>query len=265
MDSPYFLVWTKFSLLVMYHICDSHSSIANWQMMYYDCSVISFPQPQSLYLYIVHFCRFWTWCLHMVSCFCSTSHTKTAILWILEGYRVQGVRLGQQRQGILTNNNKPKTRHCNGGGKESRCKQGGVRGKCARGLWLQRWCWEWSTGRILKLNIHISYSQQAALRVWCSKRDAAATKKTTIGDRRYCLFTTLVNSASTAPPIGQPPKGAKFCHTLNLLLVGCWRRHALSLLYFNSSAVVGWQATMKTAMLWLLKSLANGNDNDKYW
>jgi hypothetical protein len=51
---------------------------------------------------------------------------------------------------------------------------------------------------------------------------------------------TLVNSASMALLIGLPPKGAKFCHTLNILLVGHQRRPALSRLYFNSSVVVGW-------------------------
>ncbi len=48
---------------------------------------------------------------------------------------------------------------------------------------------------------------------------AAATKKTTIGntdDRQ--LRRTLVNIASTAPTIGLPLKGAKLCHTLNILL-----------------------------------------------
>jgi hypothetical protein len=55
----------------------------------------------------------------------------------------------------------------------------------------------------------------------------------------------LVNSALMAPPIGLglPPKMAKFCHTSNIMLVGTQRRHALSLLYFNSSAAgrsVGW-------------------------
>jgi hypothetical protein len=46
---------------------------------------------------------------------------------------------------------------------------------------------------------------------------AAAMKKTTIGNTDDCRLTTLVNSASTAPPIGLPPKGAKFCHTYNRL------------------------------------------------
>ena len=66
-----------------------------------------------------------------------------------------------------------------------------------------------------------------------------ATKKTTIDDTDNCQLTTLVNSASTTPPIGLPPKGAKFCHTSNILLVGCWCRHTLSWHYFTSSVVVG--------------------------
>jgi hypothetical protein len=72
---------------------------------------------------------------------------------------------------------------------------------------------------------------------------AAATKKT-IGNRQYSQITTLVNSASTALPIGLPPKGAKFCQTSNILLVRRRCRCALLWLYFNSSAaghlVAGW-------------------------
>jgi hypothetical protein len=49
----------------------------------------------------------------------------------------------------------------------------------------------------------------------------AAKKKTTISDTDDCQLPTLVNSASAAPPIGLAPKGAKFCHTPNRLLVGC--------------------------------------------
>ncbi len=48
---------------------------------------------------------------------------------------------------------------------------------------------------------------------------------------------TLANSTSTMPPISQSPKGAKFCHTLNILLVGHWHCQALLQLYFNYSAV----------------------------
>jgi hypothetical protein len=39
---------------------------------------------------------------------------------------------------------------------------------------------------------------------------AAAIKKTTMSNCQYCEFTTLVNSASTALPIGLPPKEAEF-------------------------------------------------------
>jgi hypothetical protein len=49
---------------------------------------------------------------------------------------------------------------------------------------------------------------------------AAATKKTTISNTDNRRLKTLVNSASTTPPIGLPPKGAKFCHIYNRLLVG---------------------------------------------
>ncbi len=76
---------------------------------------------------------------------------------------------------------------------------------------------------------------------------AVARKKTTIGNTDDDRFTTLVNSTSTAPPIGLPPNGAKFCHTLNILLLRRQCRRALLWLYFNSSAVgqsvgrsVGW-------------------------
>jgi hypothetical protein len=68
---------------------------------------------------------------------------------------------------------------------------------------------------------------------------AMVMKKITIGNCQYCQFTTLVNSTSTVPLIVLPPNGAKFCHTLNILLVGRWRRRALSWLCFISSAVVG--------------------------
>jgi hypothetical protein len=63
---------------------------------------------------------------------------------------------------------------------------------------------------------------------------ATATKK--IGNTDNCRLTTLVNSASMAVLIGLLPKGAKFFHTSNKLLVGHQCRRALSWLYFNSSA-----------------------------
>jgi hypothetical protein len=47
-----------------------------------------------------------------------------------------------------------------------------------------------------------------------------ATKKATITNTDDFPLTTLVNSASTALPIGLPLKMAKFCHTSNRFLVG---------------------------------------------
>jgi hypothetical protein len=47
---------------------------------------------------------------------------------------------------------------------------------------------------------------------------------------------TSINSASTAPPMGLPPKGAEFCQAPNILLVGRRCCRAPSWLYFNSSA-----------------------------
>ncbi len=64
------------------------------------------------------------------------------------------------------------------------------------------------------------------------------TKRITIGNTDDRRLTTLVNSTSTVPPIDLPPKGDEFCHTSNILLVGCWCRCALWRLYFNSSVVV---------------------------
>jgi hypothetical protein len=49
---------------------------------------------------------------------------------------------------------------------------------------------------------------------------AAITKETTIINTDNCGLTTLVNSASTAPPISLLPKDAEFCHTSNILFVG---------------------------------------------
>jgi hypothetical protein len=57
-----------------------------------------------------------------------------------------------------------------------------------------------------------------------------------IGDNDDRRFTIIVNSASKAAQIGLPPKMAEFCHTSSRLLLGCQRRRALLLLYFNSSA-----------------------------
>ncbi len=61
-------------------------------------------------------------------------------------------------------------------------------------------------------------------------------QKNNIGNTDNHQFMTLVNSASTALPIGLAPKMAECCHTSNRLLVGRQSCHALSWLYFNSSA-----------------------------
>jgi hypothetical protein len=47
----------------------------------------------------------------------------------------------------------------------------------------------------------------------------------------------MVDSASMAPQIGLPPKGAKFCHTSDRFLVVRQCHCALFWLYFNSTAV----------------------------
>jgi hypothetical protein len=65
---------------------------------------------------------------------------------------------------------------------------------------------------------------------------AAATKTKPIGDDDDRRFTIIVNSASTAAPIGLPPKMAEFCHTSNRSLLVRQCRRALLQLYFNSSA-----------------------------
>jgi hypothetical protein len=122
---------------------------------------------------------------------------------------------------------------------------------------------------ILLLKVWYSHAESIIL----SAANSGGYKKTTIGDCQYHQFMTLINSASKLQPIGLPPMRAKFCHTLNTLLVERWPRRAWSWLNFSSSAagrLVGWQSTvvgrstMKTAMLWLLEGLANGNDDDKY-
>jgi hypothetical protein len=65
---------------------------------------------------------------------------------------------------------------------------------------------------------------------------AAATKTKPIGDGDNRQFTIIINSASTAAPIGLPPKMAEFCHASNRLLLVRQCRRALLRLYFNSSA-----------------------------
>ncbi len=68
----------------------------------------------------------------------------------------------------------------------------------------------------------------------------SATKTKPIGDYEDPQFTTIVNSALTAAPIGLLPKMSEFCHTSNRLLVGHQRRRALWRLYFYSSTVGRW-------------------------
>jgi hypothetical protein len=62
----------------------------------------------------------------------------------------------------------------------------------------------------------------------CYQQRGRGQKKTTIGDTDDCRLVALVNSASTAPPIGLPLKGAEVYHTSNRLLVGHQCRLALS-------------------------------------
>jgi hypothetical protein len=47
----------------------------------------------------------------------------------------------------------------------------------------------------------------------------AATKTKPIGHNDDRQFTIIIDSASTAAPIGLPPKMAEFCHTSNRLLL----------------------------------------------
>ncbi len=65
---------------------------------------------------------------------------------------------------------------------------------------------------------------------------AAATKTKPIGDDDDRRFMIIVNSASTAVPIGLPPKMTEFCHTSNRSLLVRQCRRALLRLYFSSSA-----------------------------
>jgi len=71
----------------------------------------------------------------------------------------------------------------------------------------------------------------------CKNTGNDNNKNKPIGNYDDCRFTIIVNSASTAAPIGLPLKMAEFCHTSNRLLLGHQRRRALLRLYFNSSAV----------------------------
>ncbi len=85
---------------------------------------------------------------------------------------------------------------------------------------------------------------------------AAATKTKPIDDDDDRQFTIIVNSASTAAPIGLPPKMAEFCHTSNRSLLVRQCRRALLRLYFNSSA------TGRSAVSgrWLVSRRSVGNN-----
>ncbi len=97
---------------------------------------------------------------------------------------------------------------------------------------------------IHKYRLHF-VSQVQITKIWV---DSASTmqpivnssgyKKTSISNHQYCQFMTLANSTSMAPSIGLPPKGAEFCHTLNILLVGHQQCRALLRLYLNYSVAV---------------------------
>jgi hypothetical protein len=82
-------------------------------------------------------------------------------------------------------------------------------------------------------------SQKNNIFSYSQRLTAVATKKHTIGDCQYHGLKTLVKSASTVPLNGLLPKGAKLCHTSNILLVGRQCHRALLWLYFNFS-LAGW-------------------------
>jgi hypothetical protein len=114
---------------------------------------------------------------------------------------------------------------------------------CSQQAVLRVWCSQ-ILSVLARRVLRASYSQRHSLRVCSSQHclvmllpNSGGNKKTTIGKVDNRRLMTLVNSASTAAPIGLPPKGAKFCHTSNRLLVGHQCRSALLQLYFNSSAV----------------------------
>jgi hypothetical protein len=65
-------------------------------------------------------------------------------------------------------------------------------------------------------------------------------------DRRFMI---IVNSASTAAPIGLPPKMAKFCHTSNRSLLGHQCRRALLQLILIPLLLVGGRSEIKAAGL----------------
>ncbi len=85
---------------------------------------------------------------------------KMTALQLLEGYRVQRVCQWRWWQGILTDNNQQKTRQHEGGGNRKEVQPGGSVEEVHKGI------------MVTKMAQRVSYSQRAALRVWCSKCDA---------------------------------------------------------------------------------------------
>jgi hypothetical protein len=77
-----------------------------------------------------------------------------------------------------------------------------------------------------------------------------------IGNDDNRRFTIIVNSTSTAAPIGLPPKMAEFCHTSNRSLLGRQCRRALLRLYFNSSATGQWSMVGRWSVVgrWLVRN-----------
>ncbi len=113
----------------------------------------------------------------------------------------------------------------------------------------QRWefdalsaCWEYGYSQRQSWEHHTlsaaHWEYDTLTAVWLCYYDiSGGNKKMTIGNTDDCRLTPLVNSASTVLSISLPLKRAKFCHTLNILLVGHQHHCALWQLYFNSSAV----------------------------
>ncbi len=119
---------------------------------------------------------------------------------------------------------------------------GCISGQCREYHTLSRRHWEYGYSQCRRWEHHTlstaPWEYDTHSTVWScyyATLTAAATKTKPIGDYDNRWFTTIVKSALTAPPIGLLLKVAKFCLTSNILLVGCWRRHALLRLYFNSS------------------------------
>ncbi len=93
---------------------------------------------------------------------------------------------------------------------------------------------------VLRVRVWHSHAESIIL----SAANSGGYKKNNIGNCQYCQFTTLVNSTSPAPPIGLPPKMAKFCHTSNrfFCLVGHGHCHTLLQIF----QLIIWQFTWWT-------------------